>query len=77
MIYLDNNATTQIDPEVLAVMLPFLTDNFANASSTHTFTETEAFSCIRFSLGRFNKTEEIPIVVETVHKVVGSLRAWN
>jgi cysteine desulfurase len=37
MIYLDNNATTQIDPEVLAVMLPFLTDNFANASSTHTF----------------------------------------
>jgi cysteine desulfurase len=37
MIYLDNNATTQIDPEVLAVMLPFLTDNFANASSTHVF----------------------------------------
>jgi cysteine desulfurase len=37
MIYLDNNATTQIDPEVLGVMLPFLTDNFANASSTHTF----------------------------------------
>ena len=37
MIYLDNNATTQIDPEVLAVMLPFLTDNFANASSTHAF----------------------------------------
>lgn len=37
MIYLDNNATTQIDPNVLAVMLPFLTDNFANASSTHAF----------------------------------------
>ena len=37
MIYLDNNATTQIDPEVLALMLPFLTDNFANASSTHAF----------------------------------------
>ena len=37
MIYLDNNATTQIDPEVLAEMLPFLTDNFANASSTHAF----------------------------------------
>jgi cysteine desulfurase len=37
MIYLDNNATTQIDPEVLSVMLPFLTDNFANASSTHVF----------------------------------------
>lgn len=37
MIYLDNNATTQIDPNVLEVMLPFLTDNFANASSTHAF----------------------------------------
>jgi cysteine desulfurase len=40
-------------------------------------TETEAFSCIRFSLGRFNKAEEIPIVVETVKKLVESLRAWN
>ena len=37
MIYLDNNATTQILPEVLAAMMPFLTDNFANASSTHSF----------------------------------------
>jgi cysteine desulfurase len=37
MIYLDNNATTQIDPQVLEAMLPFLTNNFANASSTHAF----------------------------------------
>lgn len=37
MIYLDNNATTKIDPEVLEIMLPYLTDNFANASSTHAF----------------------------------------
>lgn len=37
MIYLDNNATTKIDPIVLETMLPFLTDNFANASSTHSF----------------------------------------
>jgi cysteine desulfurase len=36
-IYLDNNATTSIDKRVLDVMLPFLTDNFANASSTHHF----------------------------------------
>jgi cysteine desulfurase len=39
-------------------------------------TETEAFSCIRFSLGRFNKAEEIPVVVEAVKKLVESLRAW-
>jgi cysteine desulfurase len=37
MIYLDNNATTRIDPQVLETMMPFLTDNFANAASTHAF----------------------------------------
>lgn len=37
MIYLDNNATTRIAPEVLEAMMPYLTDNFANAASTHTF----------------------------------------
>jgi cysteine desulfurase len=37
MIYLDNNATTRIDPRVLNTMMPFLTDNFANAASTHPF----------------------------------------
>jgi cysteine desulfurase len=36
-IYLDNNATTQIAPEVLDEMMPFLTNNFANAASTHKF----------------------------------------
>ncbi|WP_020599571.1 cysteine desulfurase family protein [Spirosoma panaciterrae] len=37
MIYLDNNATTRLDPCVLETMMPFLTDNFANAASTHPF----------------------------------------
>ena len=37
MIYLDNNATTRLDPRVLAAMMPFLTDQFANAASTHPF----------------------------------------
>lgn len=37
MIYLDNNATTKIAPEVLRAMMPYLTDNFANAASTHAF----------------------------------------
>ena len=36
-IYFDNNATTPLDKRVLDAMLPFLTDNFANASSTHHF----------------------------------------
>jgi cysteine desulfurase len=41
-IYLDNNATTRIDPEVLAAMLPFLTEHFGNPSSTHGFGEPVA-----------------------------------
>lgn len=37
MIYLDNNATTRLDPCVLDAMMPFLTDTYANAASTHPF----------------------------------------
>lgn len=36
-IYLDNNATTAIAPEVLDVMLPYLRDLYGNPSSMHTF----------------------------------------
>lgn len=34
-IYLDHNASTPIDPAVVAVMKPFLTDHFGNPSSGH------------------------------------------
>lgn len=37
IIYLDNNATTPLDPRVLDAMMPFLTHNYANAASTHQF----------------------------------------
>jgi cysteine desulfurase len=33
-IYLDNNATTRLDPAVLESMLPFLTEQYGNSSST-------------------------------------------
>ncbi|WP_065755488.1 cysteine desulfurase NifS [Bradyrhizobium paxllaeri] len=36
-IYLDNNATTRTDPSVLQAMLPFFTERFGNASSSHVF----------------------------------------
>ena len=37
MIYLDNNSTTQIDPEVLEEMLPFLQEQYGNPSSAYSF----------------------------------------
>ena len=36
-IYLDNNATTRIAPEVLDAMMPFLRDLYGNPSSMHEF----------------------------------------
>ncbi|MFA6054986.1 MAG: cysteine desulfurase NifS [Thermodesulfovibrionales bacterium] len=36
-IYLDNNATTQVAPQVLEEMFPYLRDFYGNPSSMHTF----------------------------------------
>lgn len=36
-IYLDNNATTKCDEEVLNAILPYLKEQFGNPSSTYSF----------------------------------------
>lgn len=36
-IYLDNNATTMVSPEIVEEMLPFFSEQFGNPSSLHSF----------------------------------------
>lgn len=54
MIYLDNNATTRVLPEVLAAMLPYFGEYYANPSSIHLFAEQsrEALRQSRVAVGR-------------------------
>ncbi len=40
MIYLDNNATTRVAPEVFEAMQPYLSEFFGNPSSAHTLGRT-------------------------------------
>ena len=56
-IYLDYNATTPIDPEVLEVMEPFYRSHFGNPSSNH-------------SLGQFNR-QAIDVAREQVAGLLG------
>lgn len=36
-VYLDNNATTRVDPDVVAAMLPYFSEAYGNPSSVHAF----------------------------------------
>jgi cysteine desulfurase len=37
VVYMDNNATSQVAPEIVAAMLPFFAEKYGNPSSMHSF----------------------------------------
>lgn len=65
LIYLDNNATTKVDPQVLEAMLPYLKDEYANPSSIYDFAKyanhavKEARGAIKDFLNAENEKEII------------------
>lgn len=74
IIYLDNNATTQIDNRVLEAMMPFLTNEFANANSTHQF-GVHAYEAVKFARGQVSK-----LIGAEAHEIIftsGSTEAIN
>jgi cysteine desulfurase len=53
MIYLDNHATTRLDPRVLEAMLPWLTDRYGNAGSVTHEMGREAREAVDAARGTF------------------------
>lgn len=43
-IYLDNGATTKVDPKVLKAMTPYFMEKYGNASSTHMFGQNSKYA---------------------------------
>lgn len=73
-IYFDNNATTQLDPEVLLAMMPYLTQKYGNASSgTHVFGReaSQAIEIAREQIARLIrcKSDEIVFTGSTTESI--------
>jgi cysteine desulfurase len=63
-IYLDNNATTRVAPEVRDALLPYLCESFGNPSSMHAFggSVASAVSAAREEVARFINAEPDEII---------------
>lgn len=64
MIYLDNAATTPIDPNVLKAMLPFFSKQFANPASVHSLGQAslKAVDDARYSIANILNTSGNEII---------------
>lgn len=74
MIYLDNNATTRLDPRVREAMLPFLDDEFANPSSPYTFARRSALAITK---AREQVARLVGAEPEEIHFTSGGTEANN
>jgi len=63
-IYLDYNATTPIDPQVLQAMLPIYSENFGNPASEHCFGKAavELVDAARQQIARFINASQREII---------------
>ena len=64
VIYLDNNATTQVDPDVVEAILPYLTHYYGNPSSMHSFGGQvgKALKTARFQVANLLGAQESEII---------------
>tara|TARA_Y100000815_G_scaffold213626_1_gene198469 strand:+ start:272 stop:1474 length:1203 start_codon:yes stop_codon:yes gene_type:complete len=64
-VYLDNNATTRVFPEVVEAMVPYFTEQFGNASSIHAFG-----SEVGGALRQARRSLQALIGAEFVHEII-------
>lgn len=67
MVYLDNAATTRIDPEVLDEMMPFLTEEFGNAGTIYDvgLSAKSAIRLARERVAEFLGAEDVSQIIFT------------